>query len=239
MVRGVPLRASTRSICCCPSHTCEMRELAMAPDAESTTNVPVYERLQGALCMRSIHWTTSRCRCVPAAPGVFGTTGLLASGAASAAQVDAVQPSSRLAHSSLRQGITGFPTGSVTAAFFIAQARRQIRSCVSQRPVVSKVALRKNPAGICRAEVLPNCLWAASNSSRRGSRIMICWPSASATATTGVTGAADRSVATASCAPDAPGVCRVANALQPIAATAASEANPAAIFHRKTDALAA
>ena len=66
---------------------------------------------------------------------------------------------------------------------------RQQATPTAQRLGVSKVALRKKPAGICNADVLPNCLCAASNSSRRGSRIITCAPpSASATATTGRTG---------------------------------------------------
>ncbi|SDZ93633.1 hypothetical protein SAMN05421875_103181 [Acidovorax soli] len=107
-----------------------------------------------------------------------------------------------------------------------------------QRAGASKVALRRNPAGICNAEVFPNCRCAASSSSSRGSRIMTCCPSFPATETTGATGWAGAGAA-ASCAPEDGVPCSPAKELQPIATTAANEANPAAIFQRNTDALAA
>jgi len=40
VVRGSPVSVSTRSICCLPSHTCQMREEDMAEPAE-TTSVPM------------------------------------------------------------------------------------------------------------------------------------------------------------------------------------------------------
>ena len=62
------------------------------------------------------------------------------------------------------------------------------RPSTHQRAGASKVALRRKPAGICNADVLPNCLWAAKSSSRRGSRIMTCWPSLTETLATAAAG---------------------------------------------------
>ena len=112
------------------------------------------------------------------------------------------------------------------------------RPSTHQRAGASKVALRRKPAGICNADVLPNCLWAAKSSSRRGSRIMTCWPSLTETL---ATAAADweGAGAAANWAPEVAPPCNPAKELQPMAATAANDANPAAIFHRKTDEFAA
>ncbi len=116
---------------------------------------------------------------------------------------------------------------------------RQNRPSGHQRSDLSNVALRRNPAGICNAEVLPNCLCAARSSSRRGSRIMTCCPSLPAAATTGAAGGWAGAGATASGAPGDPAPCSPAKELQPMAATAANDANPAASFQRYTAALAA
>src|SRR3989344_1312327 len=244
MVRGVPLRASTRSICCAPSQACQMRELAIAPEAASTTKVPAYGRAQGALCMRSIHCKILRSAGAGAASVAEETTP-----SADETPADTESPVTHRAATTPCLNCCGgaFNQTHKTPGELITQSHHASKPLPAQRLGVSKVALRKNPAGICNADVLPNCLCAASNSSRRGPRIPPCAPpSASATATTGAPElgpfAPDSGEMASWAPPVAPGAplpCNVAREVQPIAATAARDAKPATIFQRKTDALAA
>ncbi len=58
--RGTPVSDSIRSTCCSPSQACQIRELAIAPEADNTTKVPTYERWRAASCMRVSHCVMSR-----------------------------------------------------------------------------------------------------------------------------------------------------------------------------------
>ena len=116
--------------------------------------------------------------------------------------------------------------------------RRELamRCAPPQRAGPSKVALRRKPAGICSADAPPSWRCAASNSSRRGSRIMT--PALRLAGEHGAGLRRQRRPAAALAAR----LCRREAArrqFQPMAATAATDATPATSFQRKLASLAA
>ena len=155
----------------------------------------------------------------------------------------AIRPAQLQSGSAEKADLCSHAACQITPDCLYAQRRRNAaawpKGAKAQRAGASKVALRRNPAGICSAEAPPNCLCAASNSSSRGSRIMVAEDRSAAASTCFTVSAAG--VATANCVPvgDAPPCCTLSQEFQPTEATTASDASPASIFQRNTDALAA